>query len=870
MHDFQSLAQMVCIESTSRGMVVPPNSPASGDRYHSSTSSKSSIQGDLDPGSLKTMLRGGPMKDDDLTSTYEVRAKMKHDQLIAMGGRPTRPVLLQPPWNVIDRHGKIYFHDHQGRIRRTLSDDGDPMDGHWQSEVAYFKNEIGYWRDFRHFQRRTQHLDRLGSTGLQLDHANAEFVKLLKRLSDWEEFEVFWADKNLNAVIFEDKFRCYFSNEMKSEALGEDSPPTSEAHEIIRNELFDFNQSQTAVRFTKSWMTWIQGEWPKLVAESFDAISKKPDLHPVLEARFRDQTYATLNAIQVLGGQPSHAVSPPDESMDVVHRILHWSSETAIYRKELSDWKKFLQWRRRKLGDETTMDRQRHQCPQFRSAVEYFGEFEGYRRFQYNHALSWLKCMQRIVRWYEEEIDNPNPDYEHYTPQNLRARAQAARARITESKQILADAAMQLEKSAQDHASALSKQTQIGSQQGAIPPTPPPSISEGSRTSRSSSSSCSKASLSSRSPRSSQSSLSSRSSQSSRSSRSATPPSEDRNPRMQICTSHIAERRLKKINTRRLRANTANLDANTEQQAAPKIPPGPQKIIVDDDIEMADTSEDPGAVDGAENEETNMIDPGAVGRPEIEDTDMTDRHDALDYNTSFSSGSLSGPSTKIEAKKSAVSSGNGVTTRKTRSVSRPDRTAFGRIPKDVGKKPTKKAKTFTEQQATILLDAASSKCSALESPPLRRSDRLKESLASNGNDMGKKPTKKAKTFAEHQDTTHINAASSSLVPLESLPLRRSDRLKEKASASAITPPSHPNPSSSSQPPEQMQTKPKSVTIKSSRLSRHKKPKIEPDALEPLQDSTQKNSKKRADTIEQARSRRQKKVKKRALSAVSPG
>ena len=819
------------------------------------------------------MSRDGLPKDDYLTSTYEVRAKIKHDQLIAMGGRPTRPVLLQPSCNVIDRHGKIYMYDHQGRIRRTFSDDGDPMDHHWQSEVVHFKNEIGYWRDFRHFQRKIRrkprHLDRLG-TGLQLDHANAEFVEILKRLNDWEEFEIFWADKNLDALIFEDKFRYYFSNEIKSEALGDDSPPTSEAHEKIRNELFDFNESQTAVRLTKSWMTWIQGEWPKLVVESFDAISKKPDLHPVLEARFRNQTYATFNAIQVLGGQPSHAVSPPDESMDNIHRILHWSSETATYKKELSDWKKFLLWRRRKLGGGTTMDRQRHECPQFQSAVEFFGEFESFRRFQYNHALSWLKCLQRIVRWYEEEIENPNPDYEHYTPQNLRARAQAARSRVTESEQILADAARQLEKSAQDHASSLSKQTRIEFQQGAFPPTPPPSNSECSHTSRYSSSPCSEFSPSSRSPRSSQSSLSSKSSRSSQSSQSAGSPSKDWNPRMQIRSSHKAERRSKKMDSRRSRAKTGNLEANTEQQAAPKISAGPQQVIIDDDIKMADASEDPGVVGGAENEETDMTDPGAVGRAEIEDTDMTDRHDVLDYNTLFPSESLSRPSTKIESKKAATSSGNGVTTRNTRSVSRPDHTVLGRIPKNVGKKPNKKAKTFTEQQAIILLDAASGKFSALESPPLRRSDRLKESLASNGNDVGNKPTKKATNLTKHQETTLSDAVSSNVVHLESPQLRRSDRLKKKASASAVTPLSHPNPSPSSQPPEQMQPKRKSTTTKSPRPSRQKKPKLQVDALEPLQDSTQKKSQKQASTIEQSRSRRQKKLEKRARSAVHPG
>lgn len=900
------------------------------------------------------MDRGGLPKDDNLSSNHEARAKIKHDQLIAMGGRPTRPVRLQPSWNVIDRHGNIYLYGSQGELKGTLSDDGNPMKRHWRSEEAYFKKEICHWRDFRRYQRKTQDLDRLG-TGLQLDHANAEFERILKRLSDWEEFEVFWGGKNVDALIFEDACRCYFSNEMKSEALGEESSPSSKEHEKIRIGLLQFDRSQAEVSFTKSWMEWTKGEWPKLVAESIDAISKTPELHLVLEARFKKQTYATFSAIQILGGQPGHAVSPPDDSMDNFHRILHWSSETAIYKEELSDWKKFLQWRRRRLGDSSTMDRQRDQCLQFRSALEFFGEFEHFRHFQYNQALNWVKCWQRILKWYEDELEMPNPDYRHYTPQNLGEHAEAARSRVIESKERLADAARQLEKSVEEHARALSDhvsfsdgETRIKGQQGSFLPTPPPSNSGCSRTSRSSSPSYSDCSLSSRSPHSSRSSFSSHSSHFSQCSHSAEPPSTDRNPRIQTSSSEKAELRSKN-DARQLGAMIGIPDIKAEQQALQSLSPRPQRVKNHDDIEMTDASEDPGTVDGAENEDTDMADPGAVGGADIEDTHMTNPHDALGYDTLFSSESRSRPSTKIESKKPLISSGDGVASRKTRSASRPDHTVSGRVPKNVGKKPTKNAKTFTEQQAIILLDAASAKSSALQSPPLRRSDRLEKSLTSNGNGVasrktssvlesdrtvsgripknigkkptkkptkkaktftekqaiilldaalttsstlespilrrsdrleqsltsdgkgvGKKPTKEAKTFTEHQDITILNTASSNAVPLESPPLRRSDRLKEKASASAITPPSHPNPVPSLQPPEQMQPKRKSVTIKSSRPSRQKMPKIQPNALEPLQDSTPKKSKIQSNTIEQSRSRRQKKLEKRARSTVRPG
>ena len=829
--------------------------------------------------------------DDELTAAYEARAKRKHDKIIEMGGRPRRPVLLQPSWTAIyNRNGLNYLPGREGQLGDALSDDENPMNHHWEMEKEYFEHYIRIWRDFRQHQedmRRSRLFSRLETdlefdhtnadsrgfgrleTDLELDHTNAELVKVLKRLSDWEEFEMFWRRKDVDALKYEECFRSYFSGVMNSESLGEESSPSSEVHENIRIAVFESSIKQKELGLIKGEMDWIKSEWPKLVAESIDTIS--PDLLPVLEARFKKQTYATFNAIRNLAGQPGHAIRPPDESMDYYHRILHWSAETAIYKKDFVEWEAFLEWREHKVADKSTVERQQDQCAPFRSALEVSREFEDFGRHQYDLALSWVKCSQRVVRWYEEEMEMPKQYYRYSSPQEAEGVVEKARSWLTRSEEKLADAARRLEKSAQDHALALSEhvsfshgKTWMEGQRGAFLPTPPISNSGSSRTSRSVASSCSNYSRSSRSPHSSRSSLSSKSSHSSQSSQSAEPPSKDRNLRKQISPSAKAERRPKKINTRRLRAKNAKFDANTEQQAAPKISPGPQQVIIDDDIKMTDASEDPGAVEGAGNEDTDMTDPCPVGGTDFKDTDMTGPNDTLGNNTLFSSESLSRPS-----KKSPTSSGNGVASRKTKSVSKPDHTFSGRTPKNVGKKPTKKAKKFTEQQASILLDAASGISFALESsPPLRRSDRLKECLASNGNDVGNSPTKKATRFTEHQKITLSDAAPSNPVLLEPPQLRRSDRLKRKASASAITPPSHPYAYPSLQPPERMQLKRKSVTIESSRPS--KKTKIQQDALEPLQDSTQQYPRKQANTIEQSRSRRQKKPVKGARSAVGPG
>ncbi|KAF6241780.1 hypothetical protein HO173_000492 [Letharia columbiana] len=155
-----------------------------------------------------------------MTATYEARAKQHHDRLIEMGGRPTRPVRLQPTWNATYRDGLIYITDNQGELECTLSDDIDPMNHHWSRESAHFERELENWQRFRENQQRLQHLDRL-ETELELDDTDAGLINVLTRLSDWEEFEVFQDLICVDAFDFGDRCRLSFLQITKWEVPAE-------------------------------------------------------------------------------------------------------------------------------------------------------------------------------------------------------------------------------------------------------------------------------------------------------------------------------------------------------------------------------------------------------------------------------------------------------------------------------------------------------------------------------------------------------------------------------------------------------------------------------------------------------------------------
>ena len=670
-----------------------------------------------------------------------------------MGGRPTRPVRLQPTWSATYKDGLIYINDDQGELECTLSDDIDPMNHHWLEERARFGRELEDWQRFREHQHRAQHLGRV-ETELELDDTDAGLIEVLTRLSDWEQYRVFHGQIRHDAFNSEDRCRMNFLDITKWEATTKHQRKISIAHDAIGNWFEVFDRSQKKMEAANNQLTWIKSQWPKLIAESVESLSNTPQLQSQLEAKFRKQTHAAFNAIQKLGGRPSHTIIPPEKSEDCLHRILYWTSETSKYKEELLDWKLFLTCRQRDLGDESTMQEQELRCPQFQSASEFSAEFEKFQRFRYDIALTWLVCWQRIVRWYEEESERAHPFYSNVP---LDGYAKKARAHVIDSEQKVADAATRLQKAMLEHAHALSEhasdETRIEHSQTAFPPPRPLPDSESPRSSQpsvsSSSPSSSQIMVSIPSPQTSQSSLSSqyprspqsleppRSPRSSHSSQDSSSPlspqspehlSKDRRLSSKSSSAKKGHRTLKKQNARKGRASMSNTNTNTKQQALPIFSLDPHQAEKGDDVEMTDAAEAL-SVDATEE----LQEAGA----EFDDIVMTDVDDPLTPSPSSSSSSSQSypkPVTNAEPEKLPLPNARGprktqpTTTRKTRSATKLDQALPNGVPKNkkIGQKPAEKVKAFTEQQVMTLLNAASTSSPSTGSVPLRRSERLKE------------------------------------------------------------------------------------------------------------------------------------------------
>ena len=648
-----------------------------------------------------------------------------------MGARPTRPLRLQPTWTATYKDGSVFLHDEEGRLECLLPGRRDPMCHHWKQENIHFTNELANWRKFKKYQQDLQHLDRL-ETGLDLRNLDASSINALNRLSDWQDFEAFQYHNLTDAINFEDHCRQEFLKITEWEASTEQSSSTSPPHGAFGAWLCSFNKSQESIEAAKKQLTWIRDQWPKVATEAFASVSMTLKLQSSLEGKFEKQTLTAFSAIQKLGGRPSHAVRPPDGSMDVVHRILYWISETSRYKDELLHWKHFLEWRQVKLGEDSTMRKAEYQCPKLESVLEYSAMVEEFRQLQHESALTWLERWRRVVSWYEEQIEAPRwheikteTSRQHFPPSFLYVYAEEARSHVESSEQAVADAAARLGKARQEHAYVLSEHGQslgdeiaVGIPQKPCLTTPSPPKSNSLQSSQSSSFSSSQLSISSPSPASSNSSQPSVSPQSPPTSHST--PSSPSSVRTRTgralsdkgSSADKQRRRSNKKNARKKERKIQNID--TEQQALPISVFDSHNVEDDDDVQMEKAPEE--SLRSENREQSCGVD--------FEDTVMTEVKDPPTPIISQPS-QPSSPIANTKFKKSPLPTQDPIP-KKIRSATKLDQGPNSRVQKNTTKKSAKKAKAFTEQQTMTLLDAASNESTTIISPPLRRSERLME------------------------------------------------------------------------------------------------------------------------------------------------
>lgn len=749
---------------------------------------------------------------EDCTDKFRANAQQHYDQLVALGGRPTRPIKQYPDCKTTTKNSRFHYRDDYENIEVILEVDKGRSSSHWAKEMNKWGRELLQWERFKVAQRIHNQSGR-SEIDLELDNTDAALIGALSKLNDWQEFESVHRSEVYEAEGFLERGQQGIARTHNAMVTTTNADAMLEIREPTRGWMRYMNEAQEQLEAYEDELMWVKSQWTDVIAEACLPIAAAPKLQKQLEAKFEKRAKAIYYILQQEGARPSRAVYAPDKDAEFPQKLQHWISESSAFIAELREWRIFMSWRRHVKDAGNTDQEGRTILSEGDSCSELFEDHVKYQQCELDKAASWVESWRRQARKYKEACrsmwpyggcimsyhgprslscerdDDDDEDAEDGSEDDEDDDSNAAEAKRAEVFAIRAEekvsiATKRLEQSKQKLQSILAElalpvtsEAQAAHPTTQLPPTPPTSHSSQSSPNR-------------------------------------------RRPSEQKGLTGTALRRLKKERVRKGEARMANID--TEQHALPQFHLYSNALKDHDDVEMSDDAENSSPIEINED----LID--------TEDTAMSDFEERLNETPPSSPPSLSSsspPSSPPQSyprpasdnlyKKLPSPESPCPTSRKTRSATKLDQVPSGRVLKNTSKnKPRKMAKDFTEEQTKALLDAASNgssptnptslgrnepePCAAPttstnneESPkpspnpqtPIPRKTRSAtnlEQIPSSGKILKKsskeKPLKKGKALTEQQNTALLNAATTSSPSASPILLRRSERLKKKTAA----------------------------------------------------------------------------------------
>ena len=673
-----------------------------------------------------------------------------HETLVQMGGMPTRPVLEEPVGRAIYREelGFIEIFDEHGKRTCTLGLDMDPVDYHWGEEMSRFSDELDRWKEFQNYQQSNPQLKPL-FTAFAFKDTDEPLKAILIRLNEWREFEVFHQNKVNNALMLRWRNQRALEKLFQEESTSGPAASNPDTQSRIRTWLEPLFRKQTALDDCQEQLTCIENQAFEMLSNVSASLEGVPLLLQQLERKMEEQTNAVSEELKILKARPSHPARPPSPSSPSVQRILHWKSETTRLLKEHREWKIFLRWRKDQPNADTPMSAEEPQSHGHNADLTLWFDYVTYQQVQLDKARIWVDCWRRKQRLTEQRV-------ERMTRENvpmLGGSVETVEKEVERFQQEIPTAEARLRSAKQQFAELLSEQAHLASPEATqqwpncqeLPSSAPSSGGSGDRFRD----------------------------------------QEQPNSGVSLTKAHrplptqdiLGSVRPSSMSTQvgKKRAKMGNIEKEQLTAGSDAIISDP--ILLGDDIQMTNASKSSCPHESIEE----------GGRVETMDSPMGGDKDTLITDAGDSVTTSSPPGSEVDSRCR-------------------------------GNRTTRKLAPSLHQVPT--------------SRKTRSAVKLNEAI-SRGVVKRKKPSKKAKTFTEQQNMTLLHAGSIDKTPRNSPApqLRRSQRLHEKAAAPSFV--SSPQPKSAQHSQSSRQKRPKSQhsPVEPSRSSRQTKPKVRPNALE---------------------------------------
>ena len=612
-----------------------------------------------------------------------------------MGGRPTRRVLGKPAGKAVHGKDEIRILDDDGKLQGTVALDENLTLHHWMNEHARFEEELDRWKDFRSHQQTLEHKSLLRLT---FDRGSIEqkLISILVKLNDWREFQCYQQEVKVRKALMliwrstEDIKRI-----INGETISTEFPSRPEMEYVMEN-YFRYSQvflRQKRLETSRTQLAWIESQILEILVEACTSLEADVSLQQQLEMKLQQQANSFDQELKYLKARHVRSVQSPHQSAEIAQKLCHWGSEITRLMHEHFEWEMFVAWREKRSTTEETASVGEKVSNGHSSDLQIWEDYVLYRQTRLHGARNWVTGWEELLKMKESDL-NTIPR-EHLSMlkstiselqadvEKFQQEVQIAELRFRSAEQQLAELALQ----------GSSLRTSDFTQSNVHPSLRLGPLDSGSN---------------------------------------AIIPEDPTLPKDHRTTSSTVSPvtdipdsvQLSNVQNRGEEIRAKGLDSIMRQPVTVAEVVVPDLVIADNNIQTTDAPSHP-CPDGAigDGEGSGLL---HTPRTDVKDALMTDVEDLVN-NCSGSASKVHSKGRSTRAKrKSPLPTHKAPTSRKLRSTKTLDQPFSSRVLKRAGKKPTRNAKAFTRKKTKALLSATSIEESPTDSPPPRRSQRLKE------------------------------------------------------------------------------------------------------------------------------------------------
>ena len=636
--------------------------------------------------------------DEDWLEEYKSKAYEYHDKLVKLGGRPTRHVLENPAGQAIYEKDEIRIVDEHGELQITLAPNENLTVHHWKTECTLFHEQLDRWEDFRESQKTMVQVPLLKLT-FDSENVDQRLIDVLVRLNDWRNFQHYQRQKVGFDLMLIRNSTQKMKEIMYEESASEEPTSSIEVQHALVNCFWDKQifSGQMNLEASQMQLAWIEGQILEIIAEACASLAANFSLLQELEMKLEQQASNFDQELKNLEAKHACPVQYPHHSAGLAQRLCHWGSEITRLIYEYWGWKVFLRWRKTPQCTGTVASTGEQASGRQVSDLQIWRDYVSYRRHQLDRARVWVAGWQEEINFRENEI-NITPREHLYmlesTISGLRAKVDKFQQDVQIAELRVRLAEQQLDKLAAQHSRlGTSYSTQQSDVQSSLPLARLDSESTATILEHSTLPKDHRTTSSTVSP---------------------------------VTETPDSGRFSKLLKTREgVRANGHDTTKRQPITVGEAVVPDP--VIADDNIQTTDAPSYP-CPDAAigDGEGAGLL---HTPRTDVRDALMTDVEDLVNHcSGSASKAHSKGRSTRVK-RKSPLPTHKAPTSRKTRSTKTLDQPFSSRVLKHAGKKPIRNAKASTMKKAKAILSSTSLDESPTNSPPPRRSQRLKEKVA---------------------------------------------------------------------------------------------------------------------------------------------